>query len=166
MTYRTRDELEPLDHYVYVMWRDAAAVYVGMTHDYDKRLAQHESNRKHMRWTHVDAWEVGPGRTNAERIETETIRVLDPEYNRQHSPRVERDKQAWHDYCEWADALRLSDTFPDREWAVDQALADRLCAAVGRTAPDVHAYVEANRAYTQAVINSLPDVTQPKAAVA
>lgn len=160
-------------HWVYVVWRDDTPVYVGMTSNPDQRLTTwglFTPRKSPPSWwgpvTHVDVWNVGPGRTNAERVERDTIQALDPAQNRQWSPRVERDKQAWHEYCEWADALRLADAFPDREWAVDQELADRLCAAVGREAPDVAAFVEANRAHLRRVVESLPDLATPEAAVA
>ncbi len=143
-------------HYVYVAWRGDEALYVGMTYDYEQRLLDWERSGGWWRdATHVDVWEVGPGRTNAEHIERDAIRALDPAHNRMHSPRVERDKQAWQDYCRWSDALLSCDTFPDRSWAADQALADRVCAAVGVQSPDVAAVVESNRERMRRIVESV-----------
>lgn len=157
-TARTRAELEPLDHHVYIAWRGDECLYVGMTADPDTRLAFWEKQGRsgwYPEATHVDVWHIGPGRTRAYDVEREAIVALDPSHNLQFSPRVDRDKQAWHDYCRWSEALQTCTTFTDRQWAVDQELADRLCAAVGRKAPDVKAYVEADRAYMHNIIASI-----------
>lgn len=116
------------DHYVYVIWRGDEALYVGMTADWEQRLAQHEhyfaSSARREAATHADVFHVGPGRRNAERIEIEVIKALDPLHNTAHSPRVQRLQEQWIWYSDWCTAYLNAPWDPSCSWAREpQAIA-------------------------------------------
>lgn len=84
-------DLHDRPHSVYVMWCGDEPLYVGMTSSLDRRLREHQvmspkaPNYRHGGWkvlvTHVDEWALDCDRTEARRIEAETIRDLAPAWN-------------------------------------------------------------------------------------
>lgn len=75
-------------HAVYIVWRGDDALYVGMTSDWRSRTSVHWRNFPDA--THIDVWHVAANRYEAEVVERDTIRDLDPPNNHRHSPTVER----------------------------------------------------------------------------
>jgi predicted GIY-YIG superfamily endonuclease len=123
-------------HWVYVVWNGDTPVYAGMTSDWRARTSVHVKDYLDTgRATHIDAWQVCDNRDDAERIEIDTIRALDPADNRQHSPSAEARRAAWLAYSEWGDAWYHALSDPSCEWAHDPDTAARICRAVGREAP-------------------------------
>lgn len=90
--YPSRAELEHREHSVYVLWCDDIPVYVGMTSNWEQRMSSHGMFSDYQRWnptpTHADVWLLRCNRTEAERIEVETIRALMPLRNYQGYPYV------------------------------------------------------------------------------
>lgn len=102
-TYVAHLEDEP--HAVYVIWRNDVALYVGMTSNWEARTKAHEGFfTGPLAATHIDAWEACATRAEAEELERQTIRDLDPSQNAQHSPRRERMAEDWRWYSEWVAA--------------------------------------------------------------
>lgn len=148
--------LADADHYVYVIWADDEPLYVGMTCNWQSRTVQHRWYFIHHGATHIDVWHVGPGRVAAEVIESETIRALDPKWNVQQSPRREASDAAWAEYSAWRLAYDRATWSGADEWAADQEIADRVCAAAGVNAPDVELDLAIRRERLQRAVNSLP----------
>ncbi len=125
-------------HWVYVVWNGDTPIYAGMTSDWRSRTSVHARNYLDTgRATHIDAWQVCHDRDEAERVEVETIRALDPVDNRQHSPSAEARRAAWLAYSEWHDAWYSAISDPTCEWAHDVETAERICRAVGRRPPGI-----------------------------
>lgn len=137
--------LEERPHYVYLYWRDDECLYVGMTSNPASRMSQHKGSAHDRDATHIDVWYVGDDRRECERIETETIRALDPPHNTYQSPRAEAFRAAWAEYSAWCEAYRRAWFDASCEWAYDQDTADRVHAAVGYPSFDIAAALEANR---------------------
>ena len=76
--------------WIYTIWRDDECLYVGMTSDWRARTSVHVRDymREPYNATHIDVWAAADNRTEAERLESQTIVDLDPLYNTQHSPRA------------------------------------------------------------------------------
>ncbi len=125
-------------HYVYVVWNGDTPVYAGMTSDWRSRTSVHaKAYLDTGRATHIDAWHVGHSRAEAEAVEADTIRALDPADNVQHSPRAEAQRQAWMEYSAWLDAWHRAISDPAFEWALDPEIARRVCHAVGYEPPTI-----------------------------
>lgn len=149
-------------HCIYVIWHNDLALYVGMTSDWEQRLKAHGHYWGKTPFrpaaTHMDVWHAADNRHEAEVVEADTIRTLDPIYNSRHSPRAARRDAEWAEYSEWADAYRNSWRRADCEWALDQATADRVCALVGYVAPNIAADQAERRASMVRAVNSLPPI--------
>lgn len=90
-----------LPHSVYIVWRGDEALYVGMTSDWLTRTAQHMHYFDDRgRATHIDVWEVADSRWDAEQLEAQMIRDLDPLDNVEHSPRAARRRAEWAAECQ------------------------------------------------------------------
>lgn len=100
-------------HAVYIVWRGDEALYVGMTSNWDARTKQHMGYFRDLPWrpaaTHIDVWHCAEGRYEAEQIEYQTIRDLDPPHNTRHSPRFDAQRaehqaelERWLRACESA----------------------------------------------------------------
>lgn len=109
-------------HAVYVIWRHDVALYVGMTSDWETRISQHR-RRFFVNGdsTHADVWHVGNSREEAEAIEADTIRDLDPLHNVAHSPRAEREAAAWVEECATFAAVEDPDAWARKVRAVKAA---------------------------------------------
>jgi hypothetical protein len=119
-------------HWVYVIWNGDECVYVGMTSDWRNRTGVHAKNYLATgRATHIDVWAAANGRADAETVEQQTIRDLDPVDNRQHSPRTESRRQAWAYFSEWRHAYeRISYDYPPNVWALDHDSVAKAHAAL------------------------------------
>lgn len=153
---RYDDPRNDAEHFVYIIWRKDEALYVGMTMNPEQRLSHWRPGARTGYFpaaTHVDVWAVGPGRTNAEWVERETIRALDPTSNTRHSPRRDREARLWTEYYEWAHAYDHG--YNPEPWTLDQATADARFAAIGYTAPDVQALHEKRRQQLHDIVNAI-----------
>lgn len=67
-------------HWIYTIWRDDECLYVGMTSDWRARTSVHVRDymREPYNATHIDVWAAADNRTEAERLESQTIVDLDP----------------------------------------------------------------------------------------
>jgi predicted GIY-YIG superfamily endonuclease len=85
-------------HFVYVVWADDEPLYVGMTSDWMTRTGHHlhyfRPSEFRASATHIDVWECAESRYEAELIERDVIRALDPRDNSRHSPRCEAAAEA------------------------------------------------------------------------
>jgi hypothetical protein len=142
-------------HYVYVFWNGDECLYVGMTADPLGRLAAHRHSVHNAAATHVDVWSLGCDRREAERVEADAIRALDPLHNTFMSPRAEKRRADWAAYSEWANAYQRAWLYADCEWALDQATADRVCALVGYNAPNIAEREAQRRADMSRIAESL-----------
>jgi hypothetical protein len=99
--------LADLPHAVYIVWSDDVALYVGMTSNWLARTGQHMRYIADGRATHIDVWACADSRYEAELIERDTIRALDPRDNYRHSPRAEAiHAKALADWIEQDNAYR------------------------------------------------------------
>lgn len=133
-------DLSERPHSVYVFWNGEECLYVGMTANPLARLAAHRGSMLNKSATHIDVWDLGCNRAEAERIEAEAIRALDPKWNTYLSPRVDRRRAALADYDEWRDALRRSRFEPSYEWARDPGVGVPICTAIGKDFAEVVAW--------------------------
>lgn len=105
-------------HAVYIVWNETQAIYVGMTSDWQSRVAQHRHYLNSGRATHIDVWHVAPDRWTAEQLEEDIIRTLDPLDNGQHSPRREADRAEWAEFSACIDAGGCSTACHPEQWAL------------------------------------------------
>lgn len=140
-------DLEPREHFVYVIWQGDVALYVGATCDWEQRLDAHGHYWDADSWsplaTHIDVWEVGAGRTAALALEAQTIRNLDPVVNVTHSPRAARLRAEWDWYSDWLAAYNRSTFDLDSAWARDpaaRARAEQVLLAHGWSVQSATAY--------------------------
>ena len=121
--YPSRAELEHRKHSVYVLWCDDLPVYVGMTSDWQTRMSSHGMFSDYPHWnpavTHADVWLLGCNRTEAERVELDTIAALLPLRNSRGIPYEEPgpitvDTRPIHerDPERWASMVRAINAIP------------------------------------------------------
>ena len=107
-------------HCIYVIWADEVPLYVGMTANWERRLPQHNWRFSEIHGaTHSDVWEACSSRWEAELLERDTIRSLDPLHNREHSPTVTRMRDDWYWYSEWREAFDRSTWALSYRWALE-----------------------------------------------
>lgn len=89
-------------HAIYIVWGGGNGdepIYVGMTSNWVTRVGSHMHYLRDGEAVHIDVWHACDSRAEAEALEEQTIRALDPRDNCQHSPTRERDRAEWEAYC-------------------------------------------------------------------
>lgn len=115
-------------HAVYVVWGGDAgdeALYVGMTSNWVNRIGSHMHYLRDGEAVHIDVWHAASNRADAEVLEAQTIRDLDPIHNRVHSPTHERREQEWAEYAAWAEAYSRHAYDNRITWAREPEALDR-----------------------------------------
>ncbi len=110
-------------HAVYIVWDGDVALYVGMTSDWWARTGQHMryfDGTRYCNATHIDVWECADSRYEAEVIERDVIRALDPRENTRHSPSREAEyARARAEWIEQDNAYRVRLGMAPIDYSVD-----------------------------------------------